>query len=185
MCGGRKLPQLVATLVWYWVQVRGVVAEQSWTTAQQELFRERLLAWSYWERAASRGRDAKHRQQLRERAVRCWAKVEGSPEWQLLPEQERQRMKALARELGGRWVRSSSCVEGRNGWLRLRHHGRQGLSAKGLGVLTVLHNYLSARPDGTTAAQRFFGQKPDDLFEWLRQRFPELPRPAQPRKKAA
>ena len=186
IAGVRKmLPQLVATLVWYWVQVRGVVAEQSWTETQQELFVEKVLAWAYWQGAAGRGRDAAHRRQLRELAGQCWSKVEESPDWQQLPPDERERMKGLAREMAGRWVRSSSCVEGRNGWLRLRHHGKQGLNAKSLGVLTVLHNYLSTRPDGTTAAQRFFGQRPADLFEWLRPRFPDLPRPAQPRKKAA
>jgi hypothetical protein len=181
----KMVPQLVATLVWFWVQVRAAQAEQPWTAAEQELFKEKVLAWAYWQQAARRGRDGQQRRQLGELAPRCWSEVEGSAAWQGLAEDQRQRMKELARELGGRWVRSSSCVEGRNGWLRLRQHGRQGLSAKGLEVLTVLHNYLSQRGDGTTAAQRFFGQKPDDLFEWLRQRFGELPRPAQPRRKAA
>ena len=54
-----------------------------------------------------------------------------------------------------------------------------------LAALTVLHNYFSRRADGTTAAERFFGQKPDDLFGWLLQRLPELPRPAQPRPRKA
>jgi hypothetical protein len=181
----KVLPVLVATLAWFWLQVRGVLAQQSWTPQQRELFKEKVLAWAYWQQACGRGRDAEQRRQLRALAGRCWAEVEACAEWQNLPKAERQRMKALAQELAGRWVRSSSCVEGRNGWLRLRHHGRQGLGTKGLGVLTVLHNYLSRRADGTTAAQRFFGQKPDDLFEWLRQRFPDLPRPARQRKKVA
>ena len=87
-------------------------------------------------------------------------------------------MRLLARECGGRWVRSSSCVEGRNGVLRLGHHGRGGLSERALAALTVLHNYWIGRGDGTTAAGRFFGREPEDLFDWLLQRFPELPRPA-------
>src|SRR5215471_6749921 len=33
--------------------------------------------------------------------------------------------------------------------------------------------------------ERIFGQKPDDLFEWLLERLPELPRPAKSRKHAA
>ena len=44
-----------------------------------------------------------------------------------------------------------------------------------------IHNYLVVRPDGTTAAERFFGQKPRDLFDWLLQRLPDLPRPASKR----
>jgi hypothetical protein len=72
-----------------------------------------------------------------------------------------------------------------HGVLRLRHHGRQGLNAKALAVLTILHNYAIRRADGTTAAERFFGHKPADLFEWLLERLPELPRPAKSREHAA
>jgi hypothetical protein len=57
-------------------------------------------------------------------------------------------------------------------------------SEKRLGALTVLHNYWVKRGDGTTAAQRFFGQRPADLFDWLLERFPDPPRPAQRRPKA-
>ena len=30
--------------------------------------------------------------------------------------------------------------------------------------LTAVHNFLRTRPDGTTAAERFFGQKPRSMF---------------------
>jgi hypothetical protein len=46
-----------------------------------------------------------------------------------------------------------------------------------LAALMVLHNYWIKRAGGTTAARRFFRQEPEDLFDWLLQRFPELPRP--------
>jgi hypothetical protein len=76
------------------------------------------------------------------------------------------------------FVRSSACVEGRNGHLALQHHGLHRLSDPRLKALAVLHNYYARRPDGTTAAERFFGQKPDDLFSWLLARIepPALPR---------
>jgi len=38
------------------------------------------------------------------------------------------------------------------------------------------HNFFIKRADGTTAAERFFGQKPRDLFEWLLDKI-ELARP--------
>ncbi|MFI0607578.1 MAG: DUF6399 domain-containing protein [Anaerolineae bacterium] len=76
------------------------------------------------------------------------------------------------------FVRSSACVEGRNGHLALQHHGLHRLFDPRLKDLTVLHNYYARRADGTTAAERFFGQKPDDLFAWLLARTdpPALPR---------
>ena len=92
-----------------------------------------------------------------------------------------QRVRAAARECAGRWVRSSSCVEGRNGLLALHHHGRRGLSDGRLQALTVLHNYWVRRADGSTAAGRFFGQQPRDLFAWLLERAPDPPRPAKRR----
>ena len=48
-------------------------------------------------------------------------------------------------------------MEGRNGHLALKHHALHRLSLRKLGVLTVLHNYLIRRADGTTAAERFYG----------------------------
>jgi Family of unknown function (DUF6399) len=181
----RLLPQLVAALAWFWLQVREAAAQAGWSEGERELFEKKVLAWAYWEQASRRGRDAAHRQQLRGLARACQEAVEADACWQGFSEQRRQQMRRLGQQCAGRWVRSSSCVEGRNGVLRLRHHGRAGLSERALGALTVLHNYWIRRADGTTAAGRFFGQEPEDLFDWLLQRFPELPRPARSRKQAA
>ena len=86
----------------------------------------------------------------------------------------------MARECAAIFQRSSSCTEGRNGQLSLYHHGLHLLSDRKLRALTILHNYFIQRPDGTTAAERFFGSKPPDLFEWLLERvaIPARPRSA-------
>ena len=181
----KVVPKMVGTLVWFWCQVRSLLAGKTWTKEEKEMFEKKVLAWAYWQHASNRGRDAKHRRELRQTAHRCREVVEVDPIWQAMHEERRQEMLALAQECAGRWVRSSSCVEGRNAVLRLRHHGRRGFSEKALKVLTVLHNYWICRPDGTTAAERFFGKKPDDLFEWLLKRFPSLPRPVSSRQQAA
>ena len=91
-------------------------------------------------------------------------------------------LERVCREAVGLFQRSSSCVEGRNGRLSLLHHGHGPLSAGRLQALTVVHNYLSRRADGTTAAERFFGSQPYPVFDWLLERLPDLPRPAQRRK---
>ncbi len=75
--------------------------------------------------------------------------------------------------------RSSSCVEGRNAQLSLRHHGLHRLSGRKMKALTVIHNYCIKRSDGTTAAERFFGGKSQDMFECLLDR---MDLPARPRK---
>ena len=61
----------------------------------------------------------------------------------------------------------SSCVEGRNGHLSLWHHSWHHISQRKLSALTIVHNYFTKRPDGTTPAERFFKKKPQDLFAWL------------------
>ena len=94
-------------------------------------------------------------------------------------------VKRVCAEGVSRFVRSSSCVEGRNGQLSLHHHGCHALSPGKLKALTVLHNYFIERDDGSTAAERFFGQKPADLFAWLLERFPDPPRPAKHGRKPA
>ena len=56
-------------------------------------------------------------------------------------------------------------VEGRNGYLSLRNHQLRGLDRpRKRECLTAVHNFLLTRPDGTTAAERFFGQKPRSMF---------------------
>ncbi len=69
-------------------------------------------------------------------------------------------------------------MEGRNGHLALKHHALHQFTTRKLQALTVLHNYVMWRADGTTAAERFYGAAPRDCFTWLLDR---LAVPARPR----
>ena len=81
---------------------------------------------------------------------------------------EQQQLKHKAQTLAEVFQRSSSNVEGRNGYLSLRNPQLRGLDHPRKRVcLTAVHNFLLTRPDGTTAAERFFGQKPRSLFAAL------------------
>jgi hypothetical protein len=95
-----------------------------------------------------------------------------------LPATERAGIERVASQAADLFQRSSSCVEGRNGQLALRHHSLHRLSDGKLSALTVVHNYYLSRRDGTTAAERFFGTKPRDLFGWLVDRLDVPARPA-------
>jgi hypothetical protein len=87
------------------------------------------------------------------------------------------QMIKIAKECANLFQRSSSCVEGRNAQLSLHHHGFHRLSTTKLKGLTVIHNYYLKRPDGTTAAERFFENKPIDLFDYLLNNMTLPPRP--------
>ncbi len=61
--------------------------------------------------------------------------------------------------------------------------GQHRLSTRKLSMKTAVHNYRILRSDGTTAAERFFGARPDDLLPWILARLKPLSRSAQKRPK--
>ena len=82
----------------------------------------------------------------------------------------------------GEWIvtkfqRTSSAVEGRNGVLSRMNHAQRSIPLQRLKVLTVIHNFGITRKDGTTAAERLFGQPFPDMFEWIVARIDDLPLP--------
>jgi transposase len=82
-----------------------------------------------------------------------------------LSPREQDQLTAKAQTLAEVFQRSSANVEGRNGYLSLRNHQLRGLDRpRKRACLTAVHNFLLTRPDGTTAAERFFGQKPRSMF---------------------
>lgn len=179
----RWLVPLVASMAWFWDLVRERVA--GLTTEAGRAFRERLLPGLYWQREARRGRDREQCQQRQTLSARLLAAA-WSPEGVLgrLPVAQRAELMQVAEAAVSLFVRSSSCVEGRNGRLSLYHHGQGPLSDVRLRALTAVHNYVVERSDGTTAAERFFGVKPRAVFECLLEGMRELPRPAQKRSSA-
>jgi Family of unknown function (DUF6399) len=77
---------------------------------------------------------------------------------------EQSQLHAAAARLADVFQRSSSNVEGRNGYLSLRNHQLRGLDhPRKRACLTAVHNFFLTRPDGSTAAERFFGQKPRSM----------------------
>ena len=77
---------------------------------------------------------------------------------------EQDRLQQEAATLAEVFQRSSSDGEGRNGYLSLRNHALRGLNnPRKRACLTAVHNFLLTRLDGTTAAERFFGQKPRSM----------------------
>src|SRR5215471_6785426 len=78
---------------------------------------------------------------------------------------EQDTLKTIAGRLAEVCPRSSANVEGRNRYLALRNHQLRGLDhPRQRACLTAIHNFVLTRADGTTAAERFFGQKPRAMF---------------------
>jgi Family of unknown function (DUF6399) len=98
---------------------------------------------------------------------------------------EPQTLKAHAGRLAEVFQRSSANVEGRNGYLSLRNHQLRGLDhPRKRACLTAVHNFFLTRPDGTTAAERFFGQKPRSMFAAIFASVEISPAPLSPPRRA-
>ena len=85
--------------------------------------------------------------------------------------------RSWAEQMSAQFQRSSSAIEGRNGYLSRLHHCGRGISSAQLQVLTVIHNFDIQRADKTTAAQRLFNQEFPALFDWVISQMGDLPLP--------
>jgi Family of unknown function (DUF6399) len=98
---------------------------------------------------------------------------------------EQNALKGEAATLAEVFQRSSSNVEGRNGYLSLRNHQLRGLDhPRKRACLTAVHNFFLTRADGTTAAERFFGQKPRSMFAAILESVEIPPAPLSPPRRA-
>jgi hypothetical protein len=172
---------LVATLCFYWATVTAKVEALSLPPALETALYEQLIPAVYLERVAERSTDREQQQALRQQAAILLAPLQ-APDGPLagLSPDERPLLEQVATDCAQLFQRSSSCVEGRNGQLALHHHSHHRLSERKLTALTTVHNYLIQRPDGTTAAERFFGQPPAELFEAV---LPRIRLPGRPARK--
>lgn len=73
----------------------------------------------------------------------------------------------MAYQMASSFQRSSSQVEGRNGYLAFMNHSQKGIPKKKMEALTVIHNFDTKREDGSTSAKRLFHREFPDMFEFL------------------
>jgi hypothetical protein len=100
------------------------------------------------------------------------------------PTAQRQLMRQ-AHELAEVFQRSSAHGEGRHGYLSLRNHHLRGLDRpRKRACLTAVHHVFLTRPDGTTAAERFFGQKPRAMCAAMLDAVDLPPAPLRPPRRA-
>ena len=177
----RVLPSMIATIAFFWTTLKLFVDRLECSEEVAQIWRNELVASYYIARVAGRCQKADESKRLLDLSASILARAR-SPDrpFGKLPGLTRMEMEKQAQNAADVFQRSSSCVEGRNGQLSLRHHGLRELTASKLRALRTIHNYVIRRPDGTTAAERFFENKSRDLFVWLLE---ELPMPARPRQK--
>ena len=98
---------------------------------------------------------------------------------------EQSQLTQQAKTLAEVFQRSSANGEGRNGYLSLRNHQLRGREhPRKRACLTAVHTFCLTRADGTTAAERFFGQKPRSMFAAILASVDILPAPLSPPRQA-
>lgn len=181
----RVFKGMIETIRFFWAMVKQMVDGLGLSPEMESLMREILIPGYYLQIASKKARTAKEKHRIATLSTELLGRLALIDGWCSLAQSTREQMKAVAINCAQLFQRSSSCVEGRNGYLSLRHHSLHKLSTRKLTVLTVLHNYYIQRSDRTTAAERFFEQKPKDLFGYLLDRIPYPARPAMKRIKLA
>jgi len=170
----------IASLIdawWLWVNKELDAVDQN----QRTWLIDVLLPALYWKSQAEKTKSP----EIKKEYLAAWKKAQialgNNCLTQKLTAEEKSRWQSWGERMIAKFQRASSAVEGRNGFLSQMHHNGRGISGRRLKVLTVIHNFVIRRPDGTTAAQRLYETDFPDLFEWLITQMPELPLPRQRR----
>lgn len=161
----RVIPKMQATIEFVSGYVRQQVSQLALTPPASYAIHAHLIPSCYLARVAQT-RTVSDGEPLRELAARLRSPLfeVGGALAELSPDAQNE-IKQQAKDLAEVFQRSSSNVEGRNGSLSLRNHQLRGLDRpRKRDCLTAIHNFFLTRADGTTAAERFFGQKPRSMF---------------------
>jgi hypothetical protein len=181
----RVVPKMQATIEFVSRYVGQQVAQLDLTPPVSFVMHAKLIPSYYLDRVAQT-RTISDGEPLRELATRLRTPLfaPGGVLSALSPGAQ-DRLHDEAKRLAAVFQRSSSNVEGRNGYLSLRSHQLRGLDLpRKRECFTAIHNFFLTRPDGTTAAERFFGQKPRSMFAAILESVELAPAPLSPPRKA-
>lgn len=144
-----------------------------------------LLPVIYWHDQLEKTRNPEMRKVYRAALRKAQAAYADHPMTPTVSKKELERWRTWAKWASSHFHRASSAVEGRNGLLSQSYHNGRGLTSHRLGALTVIHNYDTHRSDGSTPAERLYGEQFPDLFDWLLNRMGALPLPRKSRQRIA
>jgi hypothetical protein len=181
----RVVPKMQATIEFVSGYVKQQVAQLDFTPPVSFAMHAKLIPSYYLDRVAAT-RTVSDGTSLRELAERLRAPLfEPGGALSELSCETQDQLHNEAQRLATVFQRSSSNVEGRNGYLSLRSHQLRGLDRpRKRECFTTIHNFFLTRPDGTTAAERFFGQKPRSMFAAILESVELAPAPLSPPRKA-
>jgi len=170
---GKQISGIASIIDGWWLWAEESLDSDNLTEEIQQWLLNCLLPAVYWHKQTERTKNPDLKESYFYANEKAQVELEQHPlTASLIHEKE---WLSWAKWMVSNFQRTSSAVEGRNGWLSQIHHNGRGLKTKRLRALTIIHNYYTKRSDGTTAAERLFRKKFDDPFEWIVEHFTELP----------
>ena len=179
----KVVANLVSTIAFFWTMVDQHLENKDFTDKEKVLLKNRLIPGFYLALVAEKEKDEVRKTAIQRQSAKLLSVI--SQHEGLIPGVSPPKTTNLiqsAKECAQFFQRSSSCVEGRNAQLSLRHHGKHRLSDIHLQAQTVIHNFHIKREDNTTPAFRFFEAKHGNVFDHL---LNNMDYPARPRKRLA
>jgi Family of unknown function (DUF6399)/IclR helix-turn-helix domain len=173
----KQVPALAALVDFWWQGVQQDLEPFLLSPSWRSWVHECLLPLVYWEHAAAHTRCARRKAKMRQALEAVHATFQTHTITKQLAPQVLEEWKAWAVQRTQAFQRTSSAVEGRNGYLSQMHHNHRGLPRRRYKVWTILHNFDCRASDGTTPASRFFRRTFPDLFETVLSHIEALPQP--------
>ncbi len=171
----QQVPSMAQGIHAWWRWVNEALALKTDDLAIQQWVLTVLLPWAYWQQQTDQTRHPDLKREYQQSAKTAYEHLAAHVITQQMGRQQGQQWIEWAQWLCAKYQRTSSAVEGRNGYLSGLHHAGRGLSEQTLKVLTIIHNFDLKRADDTTAAQRLFDHRFPDLFKWVVDYMGELP----------
>jgi len=171
----RQIEDIASNVGVWWVWVKENLTQYDLNQTTQEWVTSLLLPVFYWHRQMERTKNPVMKASYKkawEKALNAWR---AHHLLHNLSDEEIEHWKAWAIWMVEKFQRTSSAVEGRNGWLSQMYCNGRSLKTLRLKAMTVIHNFDLRRASGTTSAERLFDKKFPDLFEWTLERVGALP----------
>jgi len=163
----QQIPALAVGVNSWWQWVQHSLSLENLDVSCRNWLVGQLLPTVYWQHQLGKTKSRTLRRIYRQAHHRAHQALLHHPFTATLTAQQFRHWQDWAQRMVTQFHRTSSAVEGRNGYLSQRHHVQRGFWQNHLPVLTVIHNFDLKRADGTTAAQRLFGRQFPNLFAWV------------------
>jgi Family of unknown function (DUF6399)/IclR helix-turn-helix domain len=175
----KQIPALAALVDFWWQGVRQDLEPFVLSPRWHQWVHACLLPMVYWDYQVTRIRCRRRKAKIRQALEEVRTAFERHPITLRLAPHVLAEWTAWATDRVKSFQRTSSAVEGRNGYLSQMQHNQRGLPKQRYKVWTVLHNFDGRAADGTTPAARFFRRTFPDLFETVLSHIEVLPRARQ------